>query len=104
MSTRTRAALLAPALLAGALLLGGCGGAETPPGQAAPTLSDRLDAVDAAIVAHQWGRARTQLDLLEGETVAAHESGDITVDQANRIQAAAAALAGRLPQGSGAGG
>jgi hypothetical protein len=99
MTAAMRSRLVAPVVLAGALLLGGCGGSPTPAGQAAPTLSDRLDAVDAAIVGHHWEKARTQLDLLEGETVAAHESGDITVDQANRIQAAAADLAGRLPRG-----
>ena len=93
-----RLRLLAPAVAAGVLLLGGCGGSPPPAGQAVPTLSDRLDAVDAAVVAHHWGQARTQLDLLEGETVAAHESGDITVDQANRIQAAIAELSGRLPR------
>jgi hypothetical protein len=78
------------------LALAGCGSSD-PASKTAPELDTRLHKIDAAIVAQHWDGARKQLDALRDDAVRARQSGDLTADQANRIQAAVAALTDRLP-------
>ena len=93
MRTRwTRTALVA-AVLAAAV---GCAAAP-PPGEVVPSLRAQLSRVDTALADRQYGTARTALDALVRETIAARDAGKITADQANLILAAADRLAADLP-------
>lgn len=87
-----------PAALAAALITTSAAcGTSTPPGEAAPGLRAQLSRIDTALAAQQYTTARTALDALVRETVAARNAGTLSADQAQPILAAAARLAGDLP-------
>lgn len=88
---------LAPLLVAVALLAGCGGGTPAAPPAA---LTQALARVDAALGAHDWGRARTALDELVRRTVLAREAGEVSAEEADRILAAAARLAAGVPSPS----
>lgn len=93
MSVRTA---MATALLAGGLLLTGCSESE-PPGREVPELADQLDAVDRAVEAREWGRARAAVEGLVAMTATAEVNGRISDDQADRILEAAREVLAELP-------
>ena len=78
------------------VLLVGCG-SDSPPSTAVPTLSTRLDEVDAALVDGRDAAARDALGALGEETVAALEDGDLDQAQAERILDAVQVLLEALP-------
>jgi hypothetical protein len=92
---RLRAGAVAT-LLVVTTVLTGCG-EETSAADAAPELADRLERVDAAIVADRPERARKAVRGLVNETTEALMDGRITTDQADEILRAARALLERLP-------
>ena len=57
-----------------------------------------LSQVDAAVRAHDYGGARTELDALIARTIAARDQAQISASQAKDILAAAAQLRADLPQ------
>lgn len=57
-----------------------------------------LSQVDAAVRAHDYGGARTDLDALIARTIAARDQAQISPSQAKDILAAAAQLRADLPQ------
>ena len=83
-------------LLAGLLLTTACG-ADRSPVEATPELGARLDRVDAAIADGDLDRARTALKALATSTDRALDAGDLSDEQAARIDDAVAALLDRLP-------
>ena len=83
-------------VLAGLLLTSACG-ADRSPVEAAPELGTRLDRVDAAIADGDLDRARTALKALATSTDRALDAGDLSDEQAARIDDAVAALLDRLP-------
>lgn len=93
-----RRGLLAGLLLAA--LLSGCGAADRP-AEAVPALADRLEQVDAAVVAGSDARTREAVTALVDDTEAALASGDLSRDQADAITTAAEALLARLEEPSG---
>ena len=93
-----RRGLLAGLLLAA--LLSGCGAADRPV-EAVPALADRLEQVDAAVVAGDDARTREAVTALVDDTEAALASGDLSREQADAITTAAEALLARLEEPSG---
>jgi hypothetical protein len=66
---------------------------------AAPSsVRSALAQVDAAVRAHDYGGARTNLDALIARTIAARDQAQISASQAKGILAAAAQLRADLPQ------
>ena len=57
-----------------------------------------LSQVDAAVRAHDYGGARTDLDALIARTIAARDHAQMSASQAKDILAAAAQLRADLPQ------
>ena len=88
--------LLLPVLLVLALPLGGCG-TETAPSAAVPELADRLEAVDAAVVAQEPPRIRRAVKLLIATAEDGEESGELDAGQVESIVAAAETLLAELP-------
>lgn len=78
------------------VLLAGCG-SDSPPSSAVPSLSTRLDEVDAAIVDGRDAAARDALGALGEDTMAALEDGDLERAQAERILDAVQVLLEALP-------
>jgi hypothetical protein len=70
---------------------------------AGPALSGALGRVDAAVVGKQWGRARERLNELVRTTISERDVGNLTSQQADAIQAAAARLGAELPGAAAAG-
>jgi outer membrane biosynthesis protein TonB len=69
----------------------GCGGEESPAEQV-PALDARLDAVDAAVAAHDDAAARRAVNRLERTAMAAARSGDLDQADLDEITAAGEAL------------
>jgi serine/threonine protein kinase len=92
-----RTLVLLLALLAGAVAGGGCGQDTPPPGEAVPALADRLQRVDAAIEAGNYGQARAAVEALVAETAHAEVAGNLSSQEADRILTAARALLAQLP-------
>ena len=88
--------ILVPTMVALALLLGGCG-TDTAPSSAVPELAERLDAVDAAVVADDPDRIRTTARRLIATAEDAGESGELDATQVESIVAAAEGLLAELP-------
>jgi len=66
---------------------------------AAPSsVRSALSQVDAAVRAHDYGGARTDLDALVAHTIAARDHAQMSASQAKDILAAAAQLRADLPQ------
>jgi hypothetical protein len=66
---------------------------------AAPSgVRSALSQVDAAVRAHDYGGARTDLDALIARTIAARDQAQMSASQAKDILAAAAQLRADLPQ------
>ncbi|MFC6287632.1 hypothetical protein ACFP3Q_14690 [Nocardioides sp. GCM10027113] len=86
--------LLAAGCTAVLLGLSGCGG--TSPVEAVPELSDRLAAVDAAVVAGDHATTRDAVEDLVATAEEAEAAGEIDAAQADAIVAAAEALLARL--------
>lgn len=83
---------LGPALaIATLVLLAGCGDA-TAPADAVPELSDRLAAVDDAVVARDDAATRAALDDLVRVTREAEDAGELDASQADAVLAAAGRL------------
>jgi len=86
------AGLLVPLLLAA-----GCGGDDAPPAAQVPGLTQRLDAVDEAVAAHDDAATRTAVDRLEHTVHDARQSGDLDQTRADEILSAAETLLQALP-------
>lgn len=68
-------------------------------GSATPgSVRSALSQVDAAVRAHDYGGARTDLDALIAQTIAARDHAHMSASQAKDILAAAAQLQADLPQ------
>lgn len=98
--SRLAAAALAAALVGG--LAVGCGAEEQPPpapsaAEQVATLATSLEKVDGAIVGGRWAEARTLLDQLTRDTIAARDEGQLDDDAADRILGAIARLRALLP-------
>jgi eukaryotic-like serine/threonine-protein kinase len=63
----------------------------------APALAEQLSRVDSALVDRDYAEARTALDGLIRDTIAARDAGQIDGDQADRVMAASAQLIAALP-------
>ncbi len=83
------------ALAAVLVLVAGCGDDATPAAQV-PALSGRLDAVDAAVAAHDDAAARKAINALEQTTTAARRSGELDPARAGEIVRAAEAMLAAL--------
>lgn len=89
-----------PAALLVAALLAGCGTGGGP-GESVPVLADRLEQVDAAVVAGDDDRTREAVAALVDDTEAALRAGDLSPEEADAITEAAEALLARLGEPSG---
>ena len=78
-------------LLVAGLVLTGCG-RDTGPADEVPELAARLDRVDAAVADGDHAAARTALRALAATTDRAEAAGDLTADEATRIDDAVTAL------------
>ena len=92
---RSVRALVTASALSVALMLGGGGDDETAADRV-PTLGDRLEEVDDAIVDGEYDAARESLDELVRVATRAEDDGDLGAREADRILAAAAELAAAL--------
>jgi hypothetical protein len=63
----------------------------------APALAEQLSRVDSALVDRDYAEARTALDGLIRDTIAARDAGQIDGDQADQVMAASAQLIAALP-------
>lgn len=97
--TRSGAALVAPlaVMLAPLLLTTGCGGEDASPASPVPALTQRLDAVDEAVAAHDDAATRTAVDRLEHTVHDAQQGGDLDQARAEEILSAAETLLKALP-------
>jgi hypothetical protein len=93
----SKPARLVAALTVGAVLAAGCGN-DAAPADAAPELAEQLARVDRAVATGDEARIRVRVEALVAATEAAHDSGELDGQQADRILAAADALLARLPE------
>jgi hypothetical protein len=78
------------------VLTGGCSD-DLPPDAAVPGLAKTLSRVDDSIADRNWDHARRQLQNLVAQSEDAANTGTLTQQQADRIQAAVARLLSDLP-------
>ena len=97
MTPRTRSRVALAGLLVPLLLAAGCGGDDAPPAAQVPGLTQRLDAVDEAVAAHDDAATRTAVDRLEHTVHDARQSGDLDQTRADEILSAAETLLQALP-------
>lgn len=86
--------------LALVVLLVGCGGQATPVESAAsrvPALGERLEALDALVVAGQWTQARAEVRGIIRVANDAREAGDLGAAEADRVVASAQRLLAAFP-------
>lgn len=96
MSHGRRRPSLAGPLVAGLVLVAGCGG-STAPAEDVPALAPALARIDDAVVAGRYDAAREHVDELVATTTQARDDGRLETSEADRILAAAARLVSALP-------
>lgn len=77
--------------------LTGCG-QEGAPGDEVPALASALDQVDTAVEAENYDKARSAVEFLLTETRRAHQDGELSREDADRIRTAARAVLTNLPE------
>ena len=97
MTRRTRSRVALAGLLVPLLLAAGCGGDDASPAAQVPGLTQRLDAVDEAVAAHDDAATRTAVGRLEHTVHDARQNGDLDQTRADEILSAAETLLQALP-------
>jgi hypothetical protein len=93
---RALAALLGTVLLT--VLLAGCGGEPSTPGEKVPELAETLDDLDTALADEQYDEARVYLAQMRRTTLSAREDGELDRAEARRVLDAVQALLAKVPE------